>query len=155
MDHMVFFVPPRYFRQEEFVDPGIYLVYKNRGQTVWNLFKPGILFAVYSLRVRYGKAISINNWHDGGPRKWSGFRTDESPNYSPTSQHALGGALDFFVEGMSAEEVRIDILRHQWDEGIAYITALEMTKAGEPISWVHADNRNHDKGQRGILQIHA
>jgi hypothetical protein len=75
--------------------------------------------------------------------------------YTEYSQHAAGAALDFDVRGMGALEVRLDILAHQADEGIEYITAIEMTKGGQPITWVHADCRNYDRDVKGILQIHA
>jgi hypothetical protein len=65
----------------------------------------------------------------------------------------MGAAIDFDVQAMTAEEVRADILTHQNDTGIEYITAVEMSIAGKPINWVHIDCCNYDKGTKGILQI--
>jgi len=149
---MKYYIPPRYFRQEEFVDRATFILYKGKGWDIWRLFRPQILFAIYSLRVRYDKLIRINDWHSGGNFQWRGFRTPDSPQYSVFSQHN-GGALDFDVLGMPAEEVRHDILTHQNDIGIEYIAAVEMSVGGKPISWVHIDCRNYDRDVNGILQI--
>ncbi|MBU2249337.1 MAG: hypothetical protein KKD77_21495, partial [Gammaproteobacteria bacterium] len=106
---MVYYVPPKYFRQEEFVDPWTYEYYNARGWDVWRLFRSQILYVAFTLRVRYGRAITINDWHQHKDKelcyRWRGFRTPKYDRYSAYSPHSMGGAIDLDVYGMGAEEV--------------------------------------------------
>lgn len=123
----------RHFIIQELVSPAMY---KERGNASWGLFDDRLLISLDALRDRYGPCI-INDWHNGGARKWSGLRTPESPYYSPTSQHTFGRAADCLFLQKSAEEVRQDLIKVRAVE-FPYITGLELN-----VNWVHVDVRNH------------
>jgi hypothetical protein len=111
-------------------------VYRERGQRAWQLLQTTALLALDNLRDRYGP-ITVNNWYWHGPREWSGLRTPESPYYSPYSQHTFGRAFDCIFDGVTAEEVRRDILNNPSDYAFVSITAIELG-----TSWLHFDTRN-------------
>lgn len=81
--------------------------------------------------------MTINNWMWEGGYEWSGLRTPDSPYYSPFSQHTFGRAVDFGLDGMSAQEVRNDLVLNWYSEGEEYSITLE-----DGVSWVHIDVRN-------------
>jgi hypothetical protein len=125
-----------YFHYEELVDP---TTAAKRGEKSWQLLDDRLLMSLDWLRNRYG-ACTVNNYRSGGDRKWSGLRTQNSPWYSPYSQHSFGRAADCIFKHVTAEEVRSDILREEFDVDFQYITSFE-----EDTSWLHIDVRNVDR----------
>ena len=112
-------------------------VYKDRGTKAWELLDDRLLITLDQLRDEYG-SMTINNWHWGGNREWSGLRTPESPYYKPYSQHTFGRAADCKFKNVSAEKVRQDILHDI--EMFPCISSIELN-----TSWLHFDVRNCDK----------
>jgi len=123
---------PTYFVIQELVPPK---VYEARGEKGWYLFDERILMTIDLLRERYGQA-TINNWHIGGNREWSGLRTCDSPYYSPYSQHAFGRAVDVVFKDANAEYIRQEIINKPSLPAFKYITAIELG-----TSWLHVDCR--------------
>jgi len=74
-----------------------------------------------------------DNWWIDGPRQWSGLRTNNSPDFSETSQHTFGRASDKLFKLATATEVREYI--HE-NFKIVGITCIE-----DDVSWVHSDVR--------------
>lgn len=128
------YIPPKYFSVQEFVPRAVYNALGD--ERSWQVMDERILQTAYSLRVRYGK-MTINNWHMGGDREWSGLRLPESPFYSKTSQHSFGRAIDVLFADVSAEDVRMDIRSRLDDPAFKFITSIELG-----TSWLHADCRN-------------
>lgn len=124
----------KHFIIQELVPPH---VYEERGEKAWELFDDRLLQTIDAIRDHFGVSCTINNWKWGGDRKWSGLRTVESPYYSPYSQHTFGRAADVLVDGLDAERVRQEILKHR-EEKFPFITAMELD-----VSWLHIDTRNH------------
>ena len=121
----------KHFEIHELVPPS---VYEKRGQKAWELLDERALITLDTLRDHFG-VCTVNNYHFGGSRKWSGLRTPESPYYSETSQHSLGKAFDCIFKEVTAEEVRQYILSHRSE--FPHITGLELD-----VSWLHFDVRN-------------
>ncbi len=117
---------PKNFTIQELVDPG---TYKRFGERSWMFLDPRILKALQGLRNHFGPC-TVNNWHTGGDRQWSGLRTPSSPYYSSTSQHTFGRAIDCIFRNAPAKEVRAWIK----DEQPMYISRIE-----GGVSWVHID----------------
>jgi len=70
---------------------------------------------------------------DYPPRQWSGLRTNNSPDFSETSQHTFGRASDKLFKDVTAEEV-CNYIQLNWRKlGISCIEAN--------VSWVHSDVR--------------
>ena len=128
----------KFFQIRELVPPDIF---DKRGDRAWELLDERLLFTLDGLRGRYGR-MTVNNWHWGGDRMWSGIRTPGSPFYNESSQHSLsrGRAADIIFSEISAEDVRADILAHQNEPPFDLIMAME---TGVP--WLHIDVRNCDR----------
>lgn len=99
-----------------------------------------ILDNIEWLRGALGRKIYVNNWHKGGKYSQRGLRcnccglvADKTRAGAPyLSAHVLGKAVDFDVEGMTAEDVRAFITARAAE--IPHACRLE---AGG--SWVHMD----------------
>ena len=109
-------------------------VYEARGDKAWELLDSRALAMLDKLRDKFG-VITVNNWHLGGDRNWSGLRTPDSPFYSAYSQHTFGRAFDCLFTSTTAEEVRQYILHHQSE--FEFICSMELG-----TSWLHFDVRN-------------
>jgi len=109
-------------------------VYEARGDKAWELLDKNALIALDAVRDAFG-AITVNNWHIGGKRNWSGLRTSDSPYYSPYSQHSFGRAFDCIFATRTAAQVRQAILNNRDD--FPLVQAMELD-----TSWLHFDVRN-------------
>jgi len=123
----------RYFDIRELVPPS---VYDDRDERAWELLDSRMLITLDALRLRYGP-ITVNNWHTGGDRHWSGLRTPDSPWYKPYSQHTFGRAADCIFHSTDAESVRQDILANPDAREFELIMSIELG-----TSWIHFDVRN-------------
>ena len=101
--------------------------------------------------------ITVNDWHSGGRFLQRGFRNDPDIG-ALLSQHRYGRAADFDIEGVTAAEFRAMVktgaIGHGPGDPLQYITRIEETSAGRPISRVHIDCANADSST-GIRFIQA
>ena len=126
------------FILQEYIDRLTFAKYGDR--SLW--FIDARLFPiVQKLRDKFGTA-TINNWHTGGNRNWSGLRTKNSRYYSIYSQHSFGRAVDIIFKNATADEVRHYILQNEKLFKSMGVGAIE-----NGVSWVHLDlrNTNNDK----------
>jgi len=155
---MVYFIPDsKYFKEEEFVDRETYAALKKRGISIWSLFDPRLLYCVNEMRKLFNVPFTINNWHAGRDREWSGYRIPKSPYYSPYSQHSAGRALDIITTDkvITPAYMRKEIISNPNSNAWKYITAVEISANGKPPSWLHMDTRNWNKEKNGIQQVHG
>lgn len=127
------------FFLHEYIDQQTYADYEGIGKLhhlVWRL-DSRLIALDQLLRDRHG-AITINNWHEGGEREWSGLRTLGSTYYSPNSQHSFGRGSDKIFHDKEAKEVIQDI-RDNYNN-IYKQTGLRGLEVR--ASWVHTDVRN-------------
>ncbi len=136
---------PTYFKTQEFVDKA---TYEKRGEQSLQLIDVRMLWTMDEIRKYFNKSITINNWHTGKNRQWSGLRTSTSTEYSVYSQHSFGRAIDFLVTGMNPADVRRVIKENANKEPFQYITAIEDFPN---MSWIHIDCRTWDKAKNGLL----
>ena len=123
----------KYFIAQEFIPPDIYRLI---GDLSIKLMDPRILETADAIRERYGPT-TINNWHSHGSRQWSGLRIEGCSYGTAKSQHRFGKAIDCLVSGMTAEEIRQDILKNPlW---FPHIRGIELG-----VSWLHVDCRDGD-----------
>ena len=122
------------FSLAEFVPPGIYQRYQDK--SIW-FIDPKIVVIAQFLRDRFGKPVTINNYHSGGDFQYSGFRDHGCMIGATNSQHRQGRAIDFRVSDMSPEEVRQDIAGNFKLYRSIGLTTIE---AGTP-TWTHVDCR--------------
>lgn len=138
---------PTYFELYELVCPDVFNKY---GEFAWNFFDPRILLTIDRIRGKLNKKIIINNWHSGGEYSQRGLRcmncsiVKSQYNKLYLSAHCLGKAVDFDVEGLLAEEVRLWITANKnlWP----YPIRLE-----RDVSWVHLDMYDNEQGQKVYL----
>jgi len=130
---------PDHFIIQEYISPGLFeeLALKGRLSSAWELFDERLLRLDDQLRNRFGP-ITINNWHIGGNRHWSGLRTPDSPYYSKTSQHSFGRASDKKFADVEEEYVQEYILANPNE--FPLLNSLELG-----VSWVHSDVRNCER----------
>ncbi len=119
----------RHFKLSELVPPS---VLNDLGERAWMMLDDRLLKFIDDLRDDLGKKIYVNR----GDATNRGFRLKgkvaKAANYS---QHYYGRAIDFTVEGMSAQEVR----QYIKDNKVKYPMVRRMEK---DVDWVHVDCAN-------------
>lgn len=129
---------PKHFQAHEFLPPEIYQIYGEKGLM---FLDSRILWTADAIRDYFNSPVYINNWFWKGNSRLRGLRPFDCSIGVRFSQHKFGRAIDFFVKGISSEEVRQEIKAHPGDASFTYITAAE-----ENIPHVHVDCRNTGKG---------
>jgi len=140
------FYKPKHFRVEEFLPPGLYNQYGERGLRL--LMDPRILFTMDALRDKFGP-ITVNNYHAGGAFQQRGFRDDPGVG-APLSQHRFGRACDFDIKGVTAEEFRAIARAGKMRAELAHITRVE-----DGVSWVHIDVAGVEAPADGVVFFKA
>lgn len=153
----------RHFQEYEWLPPNIFKTYSLQDRTYlvggirktfWQIIDPRIAQTADQMREFFQATITINNWHDGGAYTERGFR-DVNSIGAPHSMHKIGCAFDGDIKGMSAHDVREQLLNHA--ALFPYLTRLEKwasaedQKAGKEIKWVHCDIKELPLG---ISRIH-
>lgn len=119
--------------------------YNKHGERAWKFLDYRLLHTMLVIREALDKPMYANNWDIGGNYDERGLRTNvqeilggkTAKGQLYLSAHVLGKALDFIVQGMTAEEVRNWIIASQ--HILPYKIRLEHMKDGKPITWVHLD----------------
>ena len=132
----------KYFSIKELVGRETYNRYGDRS---WRFLDLRLLETILIIRKTINKPFTINTWYKGGRFDERGLRDNVQDILKNKtikgslylSAHVLGKALDFTVEGMTAEEVRDWIIANQ--HILPYKIRLEHKKNGKPITWVHLD----------------
>ena len=122
---------PKWFEAQELVPPEIYELYFDDSLI---FIDNRILITLDYIREYFGKPVLVNNWHNGGNLKERCLRLWNTKTGAKLSQHKLGCAVDYNVDGYTSEEVRQEILANQDNTFFKYITRMELG-----TSWVHND----------------
>lgn len=132
-----------YFDVQELVTPWAYKKFKSRGDYFFlSRFDPRLLATILFIRETTGRKMTINNYKWGGDFDERGVRDNLAPIVKARtsaywSAHVFAMAVDFDLEGMTAEEVREWLVEHS--EELPFKIRLEHTLNGVSISWVHLD----------------
>jgi len=129
-----------YFSIRELVCPD---VYAKHGENAWAFLDKNLLKVLLWIREGIGKPMTINTWANGGNYSQRGLRCNLCSLVSDktrrgqlyVSAHMLGKAVDFGVQGMSAEQVR------QWLQNNSHRLPYPI-RVEDGVSWVHIDIRN-------------
>lgn len=126
-----------HFVLQEFIPKGIWEKYG--GKSIWFIDYRIVTIAEF-FRNRYGKPITINDWHKGGNRNQAGLRYWNTSIGASMSQHKFGRAIDmkWLIEPMDMDEIRQDI--KDWESEFlecGLTTIEEITD-----SWIHGDCRH-------------
>ena len=106
---------------------------------------PRLLHTILILRVGLDKSITANTWSYGGRFSQRGLRSNLGYIFLSMfkrmrlylSAHVMGRALDFDVDGMTANQVRAWILTNK--DMFPYKIRLERKLKGKFINWTHLD----------------
>ncbi|MGN0091277.1 MAG: hypothetical protein ACI36Z_10055 [Alloprevotella sp.] len=129
-----------YFGIKELVCPHVYDAW---GENAWKFLDDRLLDTLLVIREKIDKPIVVNNWAKGGNYSQRGLRCNVCQLVREKSEqkkvyvtaHLQGKAVDFSVNGMTAEEVRRWIVKNQIL--LPYPVRLE-----SDVTWVHLDVRN-------------
>lgn len=140
---------PRHFAVSELVPPEIFAEWKASPESLLYIFDVGALQTLDGLRDRYGPLV-VNNWHQGGAFRYSGWRPFACTEGAPLSQHKFGRAFDCKFRFVTADEVREDIFTTPDDSPFFRIRRVEVF---EGMSWFHFDMGNHLRESLGVHSI--
>lgn len=125
---------PKHFSPQEYVPPEIHA---SLGDKSILLIDDRILKTDDAIREFFNVPVTINNWHTGGPRKYSGFRPHDCKDVGALwSQHRFGRASDKLLTGIDAATARRAILDNR--KYFPFITCME-----DAVTWLHTDCRCH------------
>lgn len=153
----------QYFDLEELVCPHVSAQF---GEMAWQFLDDRLLQTLYIIRKGIDRPTFVNDWATGGSFSQRGLRcnicelvkskTEADKVYM--SAHNQGEAVDFHVQGMSANDVRLWIVKNQVllphpirlevgfnPRGLSD-TAIRQRIATDTMTWVHLDLRG--EGQR-------
>ena len=122
---------PKHFKIQELVPPSTYKELGGQALLVMDYY---LLKTIDSIREWFDQPVIINNWLWGGSRKYSGFRPCGCNVGAKYSQHRYGRACDLLVRGMSAEDVRRQIIANS-----THFIHVSCVEGG--VEWVHIDCR--------------
>ena len=134
------------FYLQEYIDPFFWGIY---AEQCIRFLDPVKFTLSQFLRDRYGKSITINNWHVKGIYKESGLRRRNTKTGSYYSAHKSGRADDLKIKGMIAEEVRQDILKH---EALFFEQGLRAIELDTP-TWVHLSTENFNMRSIKLISL--
>lgn len=171
------FYRPTFVQLYEIVTPTLYAnQYKiNRLDMLWSLFDSRLLWTLDRLREIYGPII-INTWYkkmghtyrvDNSGFKERGLREHTSSVGAIFSQHKFGNAIDCHFNSIASPDIvkqlndlgmfSNDSWRQETSNPIynafKYITCIERSISGKPISWLHIDIRNQKSPNSGIIVL--
>jgi len=152
-----------YFDLEELICPHVSARF---GEKAWQFLDTRLLETLYVIRKSIDKPIYVNDWAMSGTLSQRGLRcnicylvkskTIEDQVYM--SAHNQGEAVDFHVKGMTANEVRLWIVKNQVllphpirlevnfnPHGLSE-SAIRQKIATDKMNWVHLDLRG--EGQK-------
>lgn len=130
---------PKYFQIKELVPPETYNLVQGLPNP-WIIFDERLLWTLDQIRSLFGKPITVNNWATKGDLKYRCFRPQTYKSCALYSQHFYGRAVDFDVKGLSADQVRKEIIyRRKEEPAFQFINGLEIN-----VPWVHIDLRNSE-----------
>jgi hypothetical protein len=136
---------PKHFRPEELVPEYIFGIF---GKSSYSLLDSRILWTADALREWFDRKITINDWLWKGEFDQRGFRTQvQTAKYSA---HMFGRAIDFNVEGISAEEVQQRIRMGAGREpALRFVSRIESGTVG----WTHVDCVNTGSDTLTIFKV--
>lgn len=120
-------------------------VYDKRGAQAIECMDFRILSSVDDLRDNlaaegYDNGFIVCNWKSGGGKQYSGLRTPKSPDYSETSQHSFGRAIDFTTK------TPVKVIHKHILENLDKYPNIRFIEID--IGWCHVDCRDNFDGAR-------
>lgn len=127
----------KHFKIGELVPPDAIAMY---GAGIWGKLTEEIKITADLIREYFGKPMTINNRY----QKQRGLRTPTSLEYKSGSQHSIGNAIDFNIDGISPVDIRKEITANIDHEAFMRIGGVEDFPF---MPWVHVDCRPRVHGR--------
>lgn len=132
----------KYFDIREFIPESEYnkimkLSEDDRLNAFYKLINPKIIEIATYVRELFGKPMIINNWHTGGTYTLRGWRPLNCPVGAKKSLHKKGKAFDFDIKGLSDDEVKDTIIKHEKE--LYKIGVRRMESREDAGTWCHLD----------------
>lgn len=89
-----------YFYLQELLPERIYALPDSR-----RFIDQRIIDFLLAIRKLSGKPVTVNNWHQGGPYQYRGYRDPECDQGAKYSMHRIGLAVDFTIAGEHSTDV--------------------------------------------------
>ena len=127
------------FILHEFIDPDTFKIFGD--SSIW-FIDPRIIQIAQFIRDKFQKAITINDWHQGGKYHLSGFRPGDTMIGATFSQHRYGRAIDIKIESLPNNGA--NVLRNDIIENFQLYNNLGLTTIESGVfsqSWCHIDCR--------------
>jgi len=99
-----------YFVAQEFVSEAVYDLLGEESLLIMN---NEILLTADQLREFFNTQVYINDYIFGGKFHERGFRLRHSLTGAKNSQHKLGNAIDFIIDGIKPSAVQAEIIQNQ------------------------------------------
>jgi hypothetical protein len=125
---------PQHFKAYELVPPDVYEKY---GEMALEFLDDRILMVADAVRNYFNVPVTINTYKNGGLFTQRGLRNIVQVGGDRYDPHFLGRAIDFDVQGKTADEVRSNILAAPTYDGFTLIRGIEMN-----VAWIHLDVAN-------------
>lgn len=122
---------PKYFKPQELVPPEVFDL---MGDLALNIFDDEVLIDLDKIRKAWGKPLIVNDWHQGGRFKYSGFRPLQCSIGAPMSKHKRAVAFDLKTINPKDQGAFWEFLAKSTDLGIERLEAKESTP-----TWAHAE----------------
>ena len=143
------FIPESFKLYELLPKAQFQLWWPRHRENLWHAFGFELPWTLQQIRNGYGgKRMYINNWWWGGSSELRGWRPMDCPIGAISSTHKFFRAVDFTMDGISAEQIRLDIKCNPDVPMFKHIRRVE-----EDVSWMHIDFGNHDREFQGIRWI--
>ena len=136
---------PTHFTAQELVPQAIYDHY---GDDSFMFIDNKILITLDLIREYFKSPVIVNNWHKGGNLENRCFRSWDTRVGARLSQHKLGKAVDFNVVGLTADEIRKEIIENQ--DNIFFESIMRMELG---TSWVHIDIKPIDSSYQKRIYL--
>ena len=134
----------KYFDKEEIMSRH---VFESGGD--YDLLDTDLQKLVVWIRETLNRPMFANSWAIGGQFSQRGYRTNDDPvckvqKFVPGSAHFKGKALDFDVNGMTAEQVRKWLYENQEDAPVRF-------RVEKGVNWVHVDVMPHKASDKAYF----
>ena len=147
----------KYFETYEIASS--YVCNINAPSTIYGMFDERLKDLIVWVREGIGRPIYANNWilyeklKQANPRlvkfEQRGYRTNDDPDckrqkFATKSAHFEGKALDFDVQGMTAQQVRVWLYDNQDSAPIRF-------RVEKGVNWVHVDVMPHKASDKAYF----
>lgn len=130
----------QYFKTYEIVSKSVFESLDT--DEIYDLLTNEIKAVMVHIRESVGLPMIINNWKNGGPFQFRGYREVQCSIGAKKSQHREGNAFDFHFVGKNGEQGR-ELIILKAMVNLPYPIRIE-----EGVNWCHVDCKKVDNSHK-------